>query len=134
MYKINRRSINKLDSLLNILIIILIIFFNRTKMVLGADNNWIEVSKTNLGIQYLDINSLKNKDKGIIEITTKYLKIDANTSKEVENNIYIMRINCINNKFKDISINGTKNFNAKWEESNGDKLINDVISNSCKNV
>ena len=134
MYKINRRTKNKLDSFLNILIIILIIFFNRTKMVLGADNNWIEVSKTNLGIQYLDINSLKNKDKGIIEITTKYLKIDANTSKEVENNIYIMRINCINNKFKDISINGTKNFNAKWEESNGDKLINDVISNSCKNV
>ena len=134
MYKINRRLKNKLDSFLNILIIILIIFFNRTKIVLGSDNNWIEVSKTNLGIQYLDINSLKNKDKGIIEITTKYLKIDANTSKEVENNIYIMRINCINNKFKDISINGTKNFNAKWEESNGDKLINDVISNSCKNV
>ena len=134
MYKINRRTKNKLDSFLNILIIILIIFFNRTKIVLGADNNWIEVSKTNLGIQYLDINSLKNKDKGIIEITTKYLKIDANTSKEVENNIYIMRINCINNKFKDISINGTKNFNAKWEESNGDKLIHDVISNICKNV
>ena len=134
MYKINRRTKNKLDSFLNILIIILIIFFNRTKMVLGVDNNWIEVSRTNLGIQYIDTNSLKNKDKGIIEITTKYLKIDANTSKEVENNIYIMRINCINNKFKDISINGTKNFNAKWEESNGDKLINDVISNSCKNV
>ncbi len=134
MYKINQRTKNKLDSFLNILIIILIIFFNRTKIVLGADNNWIEVSKTNLGIQYLDINSLKNKDKGIIEITTKYLKIDAKTSKEVDNNIYIMQINCITNKFKDISVNGNKNLTAKWQDPNGDKLLEDVISDSCENV
>ena len=45
-----------------------------------------------------------------------------------------MQINCITNKFKDISINGKKNLNAKWEAPNRDKLINDVISDSCENV
>ena len=45
-----------------------------------------------------------------------------------------MRINCLTNEFKDISVNGKKILNAKWEEPNGDKLINDVISFSCENV
>ena len=45
-----------------------------------------------------------------------------------------MKINCLTYKFKDISVNGKKNLRAKWEAPNGDKLINDVISDRCKNV
>ena len=103
-------------------------------MVLGSVNNWVEVSKTPEGVQYLDINSLKSKSKNVIEIITKYSKIDANTSKIIEDNIYTMRINCITNKFKDISVNGKNNLSTKWEVPNGDKLLEDVISDSCKNV
>ena len=103
-------------------------------MVLGSVNNWVEVSKTPEGVQYLDINSLKSKSKNVIEIITKYSKIDANTSKIIEDNIYTMRINCITNKFKDISVNGKNNLSTKWEAPNGDKLLEDVISDSCKNV
>ena len=45
-----------------------------------------------------------------------------------------MRIDCLTNQFKDVSVNGKKNLEAKWEDPNEDKLINDVISYSCKNV
>ena len=45
-----------------------------------------------------------------------------------------MEINCITNKYKDISVNGNNNLITKWEAPNGDKLINDVITESCKNV
>ena len=38
------------------------------------------------------------------------------------------------NKFKDISVNGKKNLSAKWEDPNGDKLLDDVISDRCENV
>ena len=38
------------------------------------------------------------------------------------------------NKFKDISVNGKKNFSAKWEDPNGDKLLHDVVLDSCENV
>ena len=86
------------------------------------------------GIQYLDRDSINIKGKGIIELTTKYIKIDTNNSKEIEENIYIMQINCLTNKFKDISVNGKKNLSAKWEDPNGDKLLDDVISDSCENV
>ena len=120
-------------SFLNFLLFILIIYLNKPSRLYAANNNWIEVSKTEEGIQLIDYNYKNIKDKKIIEVKTKYLKIDPITTKTIEENTYIMKINCIANTYKDISINGKKNSLAKWEDPNGDKLINDVISNSCKN-
>ena len=134
MLKINQEIKNKFNHLLNILVLILIILFNRTNIVYGADINWFEVSRTAAGVQYLDRDSIDIEEKGIIELTTKYIKIDSSTSKEIEENIYIMKINCMTNKFKDISVNGKKNLSAKWEDTNGDKLLDDVISDCCENV
>ena len=134
MLKINQEIKNKFNHLLNILVLILIILFNRTNIVYGADINWFEVSRTPAGVQYLDRDSIDIEEKGIIELTTKYIKIDSSTSKEIDENIYIMKINCMTNKFKDISVNSKKNLSAKWENPNGDKLLDDVISNSCENV
>ena len=45
-----------------------------------------------------------------------------------------MEINCINNKYKDVSVNGKINLRAKREVHNGDKITNDLISESCQNV
>ena len=134
MLKTNQRLKNKLDYILNILVLVLIILFNGTNIVYGSNINWFEVSKSPAGIQYVDRNSINIKGKGIIELTTKYLKIDTNTSKTIEENIYIMEINCLTNKFKDISVNGKKNLTEKWEDPNGDKLLDDVISDGCENA
>ena len=134
MLKISQKIKNKFDLLLNILVLILLIFFNSTNIVYGANTNWVEVSRTPTGVQYLDRDSINIEEKGIIELTTKYIKIAPSTSKEIEENIYIMKINCMTNKFKDISVNGKKNLSAKWEDPNGDKLLDDVISDSCENV
>ncbi len=134
MLKINQNIKNKFDYFLNTLVLILIILFNRTTIVYGANNNWIEVSRTPAGIQYLKGDSLIIKGRGIIEITTKYLKIDPESFKGIEENIYSMRINCFTNEFKDISVNGKKEITARWQVSNGDKLLDDVILDSCKNV
>ena len=134
MLKINNKIKNKFDYLLNIIFLILIILFNGTHIAHGANINWVEVSKTPAGIQYLDRDSLDSKGNGIIEATTKFLRTDTKSSIKIEENIYIMKINCLTNKFKDISVNGQKNLNPKWEEPNGDKLLVDVISDSCANV
>ena len=134
MLKINQKIKNRFNFLLNILVLILLIFFNSTNIVYGANTNWVEVSRTPTGVQYLDRDSINIEEKGIIELTTKYIKIAPSTSKEIEENIYIMKINCMTNKFKDISVNGKKNLSAKWEDPNGDKLLDDVISDSCENV
>ena len=134
MLKINQNIKNKFDYFLKILLLIFLILFNRTNIVYGANSNWVEVSKTAAGIQYLEEDSLIVKGKGIIEIKTKYLKIDPESLKGIEENIYAMKINCLTNEFKDISVNGKKNLTAKWQVSNGDKLLDDVILDSCKNV
>ena len=130
----NRKNKQFSDLFLNLIVTVLIIFSINTNMVYGINKNWIEVSRTKLGRQYLDSESLINKEKGVIEISTKYLKIDTKDSGVFEENIYTMEINCITNKYKDISANGNNNLIAKWEAPNGDKLINDVITESCKNV
>ena len=134
MLKTNRKANTKFNYIQNLLIIILIFSFSISNKVYGANINWFEVSKMPNGIQYLDRDSIDIEEKGIIELTTKYIKIDSSTSKEIEENIYIMKINCMTNKFKDISVNGKKNLSAKWEDPNGDKLLDDVISDSCENV
>ena len=134
MHKINQKKKNKFNFLLNILVLILVILFNRTNIVYGANTNWVEVSRTPTGVQYLDSDRINIEEKGIIELTTKYIKIAPSTSKEIEENVYIMKINCMTNKFKDISVNGKKNLSAKWEDPNGDKLLDDVISDSCESV
>ena len=134
MLKINQKIKNKFNFLLNILVLILLIFFNSTNIVYGANTSWVEVSRTPTGVQYLDRDSIDIEEKGIIELTTKYIKIAPSTSKEIEENIYIMKINCITNKFKDISVNGKKNLSAKWEDPNGDKILDDVISDGYENA
>jgi len=130
-YLINNKAS---DTFFYLLVIISIFFFNNENIVYASNHNWIEASKTEVGIQYIDIDSIKNKDKGVKEISTKYLKFDTYDPSKIEENIYTMRINCLTHKFKDISVNGKKNLRTKWEGPNGDKLINDVISDSCKNV
>ena len=134
MLKINQQTKKISEYILNIFVIVLIFFFNRVDTAFGESNNWIKVSKTPAGIQYLDRDSIDIKGKGIIELKTKYLEIETNTSKEKEENIYIMRINCLTNRFKDISINGKKNLAPRWADPNWDKILNDVISDSCENV
>ena len=133
MHNINIKIHREVRSLFVILIIILVVFSTNNYPTNAFDQSWIEVSKTSSGRQYWDKNSLIIKDNGIIEITTKYLKINSKNNN-IEENIYRMEINCKASKYKDISINGKNISRAKWEAPNRDKLINDVISVSCKNV
>ena len=133
MHKEDRETIKETDSLFIKLILLLLIFYTNSYPVSALNSSWIEVSEASFGGQYLDKDSFIIKDKGIIEITTKYLKNDSKNNN-IEENIYRMEINCEANKYKDISINGKNISKAKWEVPRGDKLINDVISVSCKNV
>ena len=134
MNKTNLKNKIFTDLCLNLLVIILIIFSTNINTVNASNNNWIEVSRSIGGIQYWDSDSLIKRKKGVIEISTKYLKMEHKSTVVLEENIYTMEINCLTNKYKDISVNGNNILITKWEDTNGDKLINDVITESCKNV
>ena len=108
------------------------IFSIKVNPAYAREISWSEVSKTEAGIQYLDKETILNKGGGIIEIKTKYLKKNLDNYKIIEEYIYTMQINCLNSQYKDISVNGKKLLNVNWQGPNGDKLIDDVISESCK--
>ena len=134
MYKINLNYKKTLEFIFSSLAIMLIIFSIKINIAYGINNNWTEVSKSIEGTQYLDSDSLISKGNGVVEVTSKYLKGSSRNSGLSEEYIYRMEINCLTNKYKDISVNGNDNLSAKWEDTNEDKLINDVITESCKNV
>jgi len=137
MYETQLKTNNKSNSFFNLFIIfliILIVFYNKKNLLYEANSDLVEVSKTPADIKYIKEDSLIYKKKGVIELKTKYLNIGPKNSSKIEENIYVMKINCLTNKYKDISVNGKKNISSKWEDPKRDKLINDVISYGCKNV
>ena len=119
MLKINQKNKKESDYFSNLLIMIFLILFNRSYMVYGANNNRVSINKNKGEIEYLDKNSINYKDKVLIEITTRYKKIDTNTSKEIEKDIFIKRLNYFGNKYKGISVNDKKNLSLKWKNKIG---------------
>ena len=45
-----------------------------------------------------------------------------------------MDINFLTNEYKDVSVNGKNNLSSKKEDPNGDKLLINVITESCRHA
>ena len=93
--------------------------------------DWVLLKENNDGKEWLDKGSIKQLPNGEITVLTKFFKNPADSNDEGELSLYVMRINCDENKFKDVSINGIPQFNPKWQTSNNDELIDVVIEKSC---
>ena len=63
MLKINQKIKIEYNFFLNILVLILVILFNSKNIVYGAHTDWVEVSRTPAGVQYLDIDSIDIEEK-----------------------------------------------------------------------
>ena len=93
--------------------------------------DWVLLKENNDGKEWLDRGSIKQFSNGEISVLTKFFKNPINSNEEGELSLYVMRINCGEKKFKDTSINGIPQFNAKWQTSDNDELIDIVIESSC---
>ena len=93
--------------------------------------DWVLLKENNDGKEWLDRGSIKPLKNGEISVLTKFFKNPTESNEEGKLSLYVMRINCDEKKFKDISINGIPQFNSKWQASNNDELIDVVIENSC---
>ena len=81
--------------------------------------------------EWLDRGSIKPLRNGEISVLTKFFKNPTESNDDGELSLYVMRINCDDKKFKDTSKNGIPQFNAKWQTSKNDELIDIVIEKSC---
>ncbi len=83
------------------------------------------------GRQFIDRNSLMPVDYNKVKVNSIYIKTASNDAGSNNEFAYSMYIDCKNNLFKYISINGLPQSTTKWQSSNGCLLIKETIRIVC---
>jgi len=113
----------------------LILILDNAEFAYGIGNvDWVLLKENNDGKEWIDMGSIKAINDKDISVLTKFLKNPKDSNDKEELSLYVMRINCTEQKFKDTSINGIPQFNSKWQTSNNDELIDVVIKKGCSAV
>ena len=122
----------------NLILFITIFALNLLYPILQAsaisDVDWLLLKENNDGKEWIDLGSIKNLKNHEISVLTKYFQNPNKEKAKGETNLYVMRINCDNREYKDISVNGIPSFKAKWKTTNNDELIDVVIDKSCSEI
>tara|TARA_Y100000766_G_scaffold285308_1_gene307827 strand:+ start:450 stop:845 length:396 start_codon:yes stop_codon:yes gene_type:complete len=112
-----------------------IIFLNISDLAYGIGNvDWVLLKENNDGKEWIDMGSIKPLKNNELTVLTKFFKNPSDKKEEGELSLYVMKINCIDKKFKDTSVNGIPQFNSKWKSTNNDELIDIVIEKSCSEI
>ena len=121
-----------------IISVIIIISFNLFNPIQKAsaigEVDWLLLKENNDGKEWVDLGSIRKIKNNEISVLTKYFQNPNKENVKGETNLYVMRINCDNREFKDISVNGIPSFKSKWQSSNDDELIDVVIDKSCSEI
>jgi len=122
-------------KILSFCIIFFNLNFNNSNLVFSLGNvDWVLLKENKDGKEWIDMGSIKLIKNKEISVLTKFFKNPQDLRDQGQLSLYVMRINCSDNKFKDTSINGIPQFNSKWQTSNNDELIDIVIEKSCSNI
>ena len=108
-----------------------LIFFPSYIKLSAEEINWIEVDKTNNGIQFIDTNSIKYNNRGFLSVATKYSEISPEDQTIITTNSYLMAVDCENRLFSKLPVNGDLKQVKTWEKPTNNKLIKKTIINSC---
>ncbi len=113
--------------------IVFILFFSykvTSSKALG-EVNWILLKENEDGKEWLDLGSLKRIEENEISVLTKFYKNPSKENEKGKTSLYVTRINCMTNQYKDTSTNGFPNLKSKWQDTNNDELIDVVIEKAC---
>ena len=122
-------------KIFSLLFVFLILIQNKSEFAYGIGNvDWLLLKENNDGKEWIDMGSIKSINDKEISVLTKFLQNPKNSNDKEKLSLYVMRINCTENKFKDTSINGIPQFNSKWQNTNNDELIDVVIKKGCSAV
>ena len=118
-----------------VLLISTSILISLIRPVMAISNvNWILLKDNKIGKEWLDLGSIKKLKNQELSVLTRFYKKPSKSKEKGETTLYVMKINCENKYFKDISINGIPNFRSKWTSPNDDELIAIVIERSCSEI
>ena len=110
----------------------LFLIFLSSPFDLSAEQiDWIEVSKTNDELQFIDPNSIKYNNRGFLSVVTKHSEINQEAQEIVYEDYFLMAIDCDNRLYSKLPINSELKQVKNWETPLNDKLIKKTIISSC---
>ena len=116
-------------------IVFFIFILNNSNLGYAIGNvDWLLLKENGDGKEWLDMGSIQEISDNELSVLTKFFKNPKDSSNKGQLSLYVMRINCNNKTFKDISINGIPQLNPKWQTSNNDELIDVAIERSCAEI
>ena len=111
--------------------IFFLIFFSFSFRVFAEEIEWVEVSKTNNELLSINPNSIKYNNKGFLSVIAMYSEIDPNDLSVINNQTFLMAIDCEKRLFSKLPVNGEPNQVKNWINPTNDRLIKKTIVNSC---
>ena len=111
--------------------IFVLIFFSFSFKLFADDIEWLEVSKTSNELLYINPNSIKYNNKGFLSVIAKYSEIDSDDQTVINNEPFLMAIDCENRLFSKFPVNAYLKQVKRWENSINNKLMKKAIVYSC---
>ena len=108
-----------------------IILFSSSVKVFADEIEWLEVSKTNNELISIKPNSIKYNRKGFLSVIAKHSQINPNDQTIINDDNFLMAIDCENRLFSKFSANADLKQVKNWENPINNKLIKKTIINSC---
>ena len=122
---------NYIKQLLSFSFAILLAVFSFSLMLSAKEIKWLEVSKTNNEVIFIDPSSINYDNRGFLSVITKQSVVDSEDQKIINTDSYLMAIDCDNRLYSRLPVTGDIKQVKRWENPLNDKLIKKTIINSC---
>ncbi len=110
--------------------IVLLVSF--VPLILSAQEiEWLEVSKTNNEVIFIEPSSINYDNRGFLSVITKQSEVDPEDKKIINTDSYLMAIDCQNRLYSKLPVTGDIKQVKDWKSPLNDKLIKKTILNSC---
>ena len=122
---------NYIKHLLSFSFAILFIVFSFPLILSAQEIEWLEVSKTNNEVIFIQPSSINYDNRGFLSVIIKQSEVDPEDQKIINTDSYLMAIDCENRLYSKLPVTGDIKQVKNWDTPLDDKLIKTTIINSC---
>ena len=108
-----------------------LILFSPPFKLFAEDIEWLEVSRTDHELMFIDPSTINYDNRGFLSVMSKYSEVNPEDQNIINTDSYLMAIDCENRLFSKLPVNGELKQVKNWENPIDDKLIKKTILNSC---
>jgi hypothetical protein len=100
--------------------------------------DWNEVPATAEGRQWWDAGSLRLSRQGQLTVLSRFQpaapepQADGSPGRAAASQLYVMELDCGQELYRDISVNGLPRFRAEWQAVAGDDLSTRILQAACR--